>query len=353
MQTKKRAKPVKFGKAAAADRAKKEKPAVAAPKATVTVKEEIREKVVEVTSSEPPKETKKLHVESHKEEIPEEDIDERIIQETELDDEVEEEPPTPLRSRIAAEEEPETTNVVQEAEDILSSAAEADAKPREAVEETSESESEPTPEKNDTVVEEEAEFEEEEPVIRRRVTSEDSPFSDEPVVTTEKKKNLFVYFVVVALITFFLGLAFIVGGSFALQNKDISLPEFTQLLGMSEEEPTPEPTTKLEPTATPEPVDLSKYTIQVLNGSGVTGEAAKLKTALIDAGFKVGSTGNADLSDYTKTQISASKSVDKAYLKKLEETLEKTYVLDSSAPSTGSTPQGADVVITIGSDKAE
>lgn len=334
MQTKKRAKPVKFGKSAASEKAKKEKLAEAAPKATVTVKEEIREKVLEVTSSEPPKEIKKLQLDDvvvPKEKLIEDDLEEDI--------EVEEEPPKPLRSR--------GDNVVKEAEEILSSAAESDAKP-------SSPEEEQVPEVEEENIKESEP--EEEPVVTRRsrlVVEDDSPFSDEPPVTTEKKKNLFVYFIVVAVVTFFLGLAFIVGGSFALQNKDISLPEFTQMLSFGDTTPTPEPTTKLEPTATPKEVDLSAYTIQILNGSGITGEAAKLKSALIDAGFKVGSTGNADLSDYTKTQISANKSVDKAYLEKLEETLDKTYVLDSSAPSTGTSPQGADLVITIGSDKVE
>jgi hypothetical protein len=58
--------------------------------------------------------------------------------------------------------------------------------------------------------------------------------------------------------------------------------------------PQPTPTVTLSPTATPTPtaIDLSGYSIQILNGSGVTGEAAKVKTVLQGIGFVNVDTGN-------------------------------------------------------------
>ena len=79
-----------------------------------------------------------------------------------------------------------------------------------------------------------------------------------------------------------------------------------------------------------------------------------VKTSLTTAGFKVTTTGNADNSDYTKTQISAKKSVDPAFLAKLEDELKKTFVVDTTVatlPSAPSTPN--DVTVTLGKSTAQ
>ena len=46
----------------------------------------------------------------------------------------------------------------------------------------------------------------------------------------------------------------------------------------------------------------NSFTIKILNGNGVTGDAVKLKKELTDKGFTVGEIGNAKLK-YTKTQV--------------------------------------------------
>lgn len=58
-----------------------------------------------------------------------------------------------------------------------------------------------------------------------------------------------------------------------------------------EAEVTPTPTEIITPQ--PEKPDLSQLKIQVLNGSGITGEAAKIKTSLVAEGFVNVDTGNA------------------------------------------------------------
>jgi hypothetical protein len=61
------------------------------------------------------------------------------------------------------------------------------------------------------------------------------------------------------------------------------------------EEPAP---TEAPPTAAP-----SEVTVEVFNGSGVSGLAASAAGALRTGGFQVATTGNADSADYTRTEI--------------------------------------------------
>lgn len=59
-----------------------------------------------------------------------------------------------------------------------------------------------------------------------------------------------------------------------------------------------------EPTDEPEEdYEKSDFSIQVLNGSGIPGEAGKAQTLLEDNDFVVDDTGNADTYDYRETEI--------------------------------------------------
>lgn len=107
---------------------------------------------------------------------------------------------------------------------------------------------------------------------------------------------------------------------------------------------TPSPT----PTVTPEPtkvIDLTKYEIEIQNGSGIDGEASRQKLSLTAAGFTVSSVGNADNSDYTDTILKAKANVDKDFLAKLKTTLEASFtVKEEVLPDTALTP----VIIILG-----
>ncbi len=61
---------------------------------------------------------------------------------------------------------------------------------------------------------------------------------------------------------------------------------------------TPSPTSEAPPTAAP-----AEVTVQVFNGSGTPGLAGTAADALTEAGYVVGSTGNADSMDHTRTEI--------------------------------------------------
>ena len=76
-------------------------------------------------------------------------------------------------------------------------------------------------------------------------------------------------------------------------------------------------------TPTPVAIDKKSFTITIQNGSGITGEGAKVKITLDAAGYKTGDVENADNSDYTNTIIKASDKVSSAFLDELTKTLEE------------------------------
>jgi len=105
------------------------------------------------------------------------------------------------------------------------------------------------------------------------------------------------------------------------------------------------------PTATPTPVievDLSEYEIEVLNGSGITGEAGRQQENLETEGFVVDSVGNADNSDYTDTVIQAKSDVSQAFLTKLREFLEESFTVAKDSEELDE-DASVPVVIIIGS----
>lgn len=69
--------------------------------------------------------------------------------------------------------------------------------------------------------------------------------------------------------------------------------------------PTPEATVAPveESTPAPETLDRSLPKIRVLNGSGIAGKAAAVKDFLEGKGYTVSSIGNADVTDYTDTEV--------------------------------------------------
>jgi LCP family protein required for cell wall assembly len=84
-----------------------------------------------------------------------------------------------------------------------------------------------------------------------------------------------------------------------LEDED-ALHAFFADLSAEPEEPatTPTPTTGAPPAVTPADV-----TVEVFNGSGTPGLAGTAADELTAAGYLVGSTGNADSMDYTRTEI--------------------------------------------------
>jgi hypothetical protein len=124
--------------------------------------------------------------------------------------------------------------------------------------------------------------------------------------------------------------------------------------------PTPIPLAYNNTAASPTPdtastsgttLDLTKYPINVLNGSGTPGQAGVVKDLLTTGGFTVSGTGNADTYDFTKTVIKAKADVPAAFLTQVSTTLSKDYVMDVNG--TLATSSADEVQVIVGSTKAE
>ena len=116
---------------------------------------------------------------------------------------------------------------------------------------------------------------------------------------------------------------------------------------------TPQPTITAEssPSASPAAkIDLTKYKIKILNGSGIKGEAGKVQALLEKAGFTIESTGNASKYDYTKTIIQAKEGVDKTFLGQLEKDLSTIYKLDKSTVLKDS--ETSSIIVIVGASKS-
>ncbi|MDD4106767.1 MAG: LytR C-terminal domain-containing protein [Candidatus Shapirobacteria bacterium] len=107
----------------------------------------------------------------------------------------------------------------------------------------------------------------------------------------------------------------------------------------------PQNTPTLIPTT-----NIDSLKIQVLNGSGVAGEATKVSTLLSQNKFKVTNTGNAPNYDYVKTEIQAKKLVSAQIIDLLVESLEKDYTSTVSATKLVDSSE-YDIVVTIGKTK--
>jgi hypothetical protein len=171
----------------------------------------------------------------------------------------------------------------------------------------------------------------------------------------EKKKNPFLYFLIIAFVAFVTGIAFMAGIYYAMPDKNFfampSIPSLPSLPGTTQPSPTPQPVA--QSTVTPIPsVAAADYKIRVLNGSGVSGQAAKVKASLAAEGLTVTSTGNAETSDVQKTQITYKKTVSAATLAKVKDVLKKTYVLEKETELPSTAASEPDITITIGKQTA-
>lgn len=111
------------------------------------------------------------------------------------------------------------------------------------------------------------------------------------------------------------------------------------------------------PTAAPtEPVasesaqktDAATLSVQILNGSGTAGEAARVRDELQKAGFEKFSLGNADSYDYTDTEVQVKEGLPGTVFESIQKSLSAYTVVEESALPTSSS---YDVVINVGKKK--
>ena len=164
--------------------------------------------------------------------------------------------------------------------------------------------------------------------FKEKMSEEENPMSDMPPKKNFMWPILFIFIIALLMLA----------GIFAYKNTKMQKINVVTL--------SPTPTVMPEPSKA---IDLSKYPIKILNGSGVSGEASRQKSSLETEGFVVSSTGNADNSNYAKTIIQAKKEVDADFLDKLKIVLEKSFILAETEALSETTP--TPVVIIIGRKK--
>jgi len=156
-------------------------------------------------------------------------------------------------------------------------------------------------------------------------------------------KSGFKIFLIVFLLLVAVGLA--AGGVYYYKNSTNAPKE------ESEEQ---KQETQAEVTQTPEPtkseVDLKKFTVNVLNGSGVTGEAKKVSDLLVSEGFNEAKTGNAANSDFTKTEVAMKGNVPEEVFAAIQKSLGETYGVEKVEKALADT-SSYDIVITVGEKK--
>ncbi len=171
-----------------------------------------------------------------------------------------------------------------------------------------------------------------------------------PDTTKEFEKSRGIDLKLVILTAFiFIILGAVAGGVFYYQRSLKLPPKDLTNQNQNEEKiltsPTPIPTTPIKQ------VDLTKFSLNVLNGSGKKGEAASVKTLLIEGGFseeKI-SVGNAKTYDYKETLVTLKENVDEEVFQKIKESLPDYEIVRSEKPLDSNLPY--DILIVIGSLK--
>jgi len=179
--------------------------------------------------------------------------------------------------------------------------------------------------------------------------SEDSWENDgesEPVVAREESKGEGGFLkTILSILKYFLIfiLGVLAGGFVVYQNGGNLDFIFKKTVGRNESSQRIQAVPTVKPTE--KPVDLTMYSIKVLNGSEVPGEASRLRDSLEKTGFKVSSIGNASESSFLKTVIMAKPNVNEAFLEKLKEELLKTYELDKIGELKESADDDIEIII--------
>ena len=98
------------------------------------------------------------------------------------------------------------------------------------------------------------------------------------------------------------------------------------------------------PTATETAVDISLFSVTVLNGTGVEEEAEGVKSLLEEGGFTVTNTGKADRNDYEGIVVYIKESVPEQITEELQKLIgDFDTISDESYES-----EGSDIVIIVG-----
>ena len=177
-----------------------------------------------------------------------------------------------------------------------------------------------------------------------------------PEMPKKPKKFIYVILFLIILVGFFLTRNLFFGSSKQKEEPSITptpteyqFPTDTPVLSptVSESKPTTAPTTKsVNPVDASTGLDRSTLSVEVQNGSGVTGAASKGSDALKSFGYKVSSVGNADNENYENVTIQV-KSTKTNFLALLKKDLGFSYTIGSTSADLESSST-ADALVIIG-----
>ena len=143
---------------------------------------------------------------------------------------------------------------------------------------------------------------------------------------------------------------FIAGAVFALGILGFFAYKFRQNIASRTASPTPQATTSSAPSPTPVPeVKRENLKVQVLNGSGIAGQAAKVKEVLAGLGLSQIEIGNAEGALAKETVVVLSKQVSDSLREEVVTKLEGIFE-DVSTADNGDL--GIDILITTGKPKS-
>lgn len=152
------------------------------------------------------------------------------------------------------------------------------------------------------------------------------------------------------LILFILAALLLIGavvGGIIYFKSNVSKPGVEKETGQAGVSLTPTPSV----TPTPEAkIDFSKYSVNVLNGSGVVGEAGRVAESLKDLKFKEIKTGNAESYDFTTTSVRLKAEVPDKVYEKISEVLSASYNVEKAKDALDK-DSTYDIVITVGTKK--
>ncbi|MFH0942804.1 MAG: LytR C-terminal domain-containing protein [Candidatus Beckwithbacteria bacterium] len=172
-----------------------------------------------------------------------------------------------------------------------------------------------------------------------------NPQPPKPTKAPIVNKKLVIIFLIVFII-----IGLIVGGVLTSRN---ALNKTKKVLPSPSPEilVSPLPSAEASPSALPV-VDLTKYKLQVLNGTGGKGVAAAVKDILTAEGFTSIAADNADIQNFTLTQVELKPNTPKLVFETIDRALNDAYEVTHSAQLL-TADSDYDVVITVGQLKSK
>ena len=140
--------------------------------------------------------------------------------------------------------------------------------------------------------------------------------------SSKLKKTIILLLILIVAINLVIVSLWIYKNYFLRKNSSNNPAENTLIQDSS---PIQEPSPTGEPELTEKPTDVSGYRIQILNGSGIEGEAASVLETLTFEGFTNIDTGNAESSDFSQTEIMIKEGVPQEVYDKIDKALNSDY----------------------------